>query len=243
VPFVPRGRFKYGSRVARFIAISTAVRDALHAGGVPLARIDVVYSGVPAPETGQARNWRREYGWPADSVICGVVGAMTAEKGVDLLANIAAHLTSEARDHARLLLLGGPAAGAALVGGVTAFRAGFVDAIHDAMAGLDVLWHPSSAEGLGTAVIDAMALGVPPIAFAVGGLRELIENGISGVLVPAADIASFAKEASSLIVDRNRRARLAEQGRERASFFSVARMAEGTLHCYQRVLRERQTAV
>lgn len=239
VAFVPRGRLKYGPRVARFIAISNAVRDALHVGGVPLEKIDVVYSGVPTPESDSPRDWRREYGWSSESVICGVVGAMTVEKGVELLAQIAGNLTSEARQRARLVLLGGQAAGASSIGGVPAFRAGFVDAVHNAMAGLDVLWHPSKAEGLGTAVIDAMALGVPPIAFAVGGLRELIEDDVSGVLVAPGDTDAFAQQASSLICDARRRTGLAEQGRNRAALFSVDRMAAGTLDCYQRVLRER----
>jgi glycosyltransferase involved in cell wall biosynthesis len=242
VAFVPRGRLKYGPRVARFIAISNAVREALCAGGVPMEAIDVVYSGVPSPDPGSPRDWRRECGWPAECVVCGVVGAMTAEKGVDLLAQIAASLTSEGRHRARLVLLGGQAAGTSTLGGVPAIRAGFVDAVHRAMAGLDILWHPSSAEGLGTAVIDAMALGVPPIAFAVGGLPELIEDDVSGVLVPSGDATAFARQASSLICDAPRRARLAAHGRARAALFSVDRMAEGTLACYQRVLHERAVA-
>ena len=172
---------------------------------------------------------------------CGVVGAMTAEKGVELLARIGAHLTSEGRHRARLVLLGGHAAGATRLGGVPAIRAGFVDAVHDAMAGLDILWHPSSAEGLGTAVIDAMALGVPPIAFAVGGLPELIEDDVSGLLVPPGDAIAFARQASSLICDAPRRARLAERGRARATLFSVDRMAGGTLACYERVLHAKTT--
>ena len=49
VAFVPRGRIKYGKRVARFIAISNAVRASLLAGGVDPERVDVVYSGVPTP--------------------------------------------------------------------------------------------------------------------------------------------------------------------------------------------------
>jgi glycosyltransferase involved in cell wall biosynthesis len=180
VPFVPRGRLKYGKRVARFIAISGAVRDALIAGGVDPGRIDLVYSGVPHPSVARARDWRLECRWPPDAVVCGIVGAMTAEKGVATLAEIGSRLPEATRARMRLVLLGGQAAGSQPIGGLTAFRAGFVDEIHAAMAGLDIMLHPSSAEGLGTAVIDAMSLGVPPIAFRVGGLPELIEDGRSG---------------------------------------------------------------
>lgn len=240
VAFVPRGRLKYGTRVSRFIAISRAVRDALVKGGVPDARIDVVYSGVPTPTVTAPRDWRSECGWPADSVICGVVGAMTSEKGVERLADIGARLTPAARRHTRIVLLGGQAAGATALAGIPSFRAGFVDAIHDAMAGLDLLWHPSRAEGLGTAVIDAMALGVPPIAFAVGGIPELIEHQRSGILVAPDQTAEFASQASALVLDPLTRHRLAQQGRMRAQLFSVERMAEGTRATYRRVLKPKR---
>ena len=236
VPFVPRGRLKYGRRVARFIAISSAVRDALVAGGVDPSRIDLVYSGVPRPVVARPRDWRSECRWPDDAVVCGIVGAMTAEKGVATLAEIADHLPATTRERIRLVLLGGQASGTQPVGGLSAFRAGFVDEIHSAMAGLDVLLHPSSAEGLGTAVIDAMALGVPPVAFRVGGLPELIEDGRSGLLVPAGDIAAFAAATDSLVGDGSLRRYLASAGPPRAAEFSVDRMVRGTQAAYASVL-------
>lgn len=236
VAFVPRGRMKYGPRVARFIAISRAVRESLERGGVPASRIDVVYSGVPAPRVDAPRDWRAERGWERDTVICGVVGAMTAEKGVRLLAGIGEGLPDEQRTRTRLVLLGGQAAGRDLLGGIETFRAGFVDEVHAAMAGLDILWHPSSAEGLGTAVIDAMALKVPPVAFAVGGLPELIVDGVSGLLVPPGDVRAFASAVSTILGDPARRSAIAEAGPPRALEFGVARMIAGTEQTYHTVL-------
>ena len=174
--------------------------------------------------------------WRPDVVLCGVVGAMTAEKGVAALEAIAAALPEVTRRRARLVLLGGAASGPCTVGGMECFRAGFVDEVHAAMAGLDVLWHPSSAEGLGTAVIDAMALGVAPVAFAVGGLPELIEDERSGLLVPPADVAAFAHAVARLVESAPLRAALAARGRERARDFDVSHMVEGTLRVYERLL-------
>jgi glycosyltransferase involved in cell wall biosynthesis len=236
VPFIPRGRLKYGKRVARFIAISGAVRDALIAGGIDPGRIDLVYSGVPRPSVARARDWRLECRWPPDAIICGIVGAMTAEKGVATLAEIGSRLPEATRARMRLVLLGGQAAGSQPVGGLTAFRAGFVDEIHAAMAGLDIMLHPSSAEGLGTAVIDAMSLGVPPIAFRVGGLPELIEDCRSGLLVPAGDIDAFAAATDRLVSDETLRAALASAGPDRAAHFGVDRMVRGTQAVYDSVL-------
>lgn len=237
VPFTPRSvRMKYGDRVARFIAISRAVRDAMVAGGVDESRIDVVYSGIEIPQLPvAARNWRDELGWPADSVICAVVGAMTGEKGIDLLDAIAAWLPEPVRGRTRLLLLGGEARGHFSVNGVGAYSAGFVNEIEPAMAGVDVLWHPARAEGLGTAVLDAMALEVPPVAFAVGGLAEVIVNGESGILVPPGDVPAFAAAASRLITESALRRRLGTGARGRSASFSAAAMTKGTEAVYNRV--------
>lgn len=241
VAFVPRGRIKYGPRVARFIAISLAVKEALVAGGVDSARIDVVYSGVPTPVVERPRNWRQECGWPDDSVLCGVVGAMTVEKGIGLLDEIAGHMPDEERRRTRLVLLGGASAGLTTIGGIEALRAGFVDEVHRAMAGLDVLWHPATSEGLGTAVIDAMALRVPPVAFRVGGLPELIVDNKCGILVPPGDVKAFARAAAALVVDVDLRTRLGDAGPRRAAMFSVPQMNEGTSRTYLRVLDGKHT--
>jgi glycosyltransferase involved in cell wall biosynthesis len=120
--------------------------------------------------------------------------------------------------------------------GVEGFDAGFVEEIHDAVAGLDVLWHPSKSEGLGTSVIDAMAIGVPPIAFAVGGLPEVIEDRKSGILVPAGDLNGFMRAAAELITDDELRARLGAGAKLRAREFDAKRMIERTAEVYERVI-------
>jgi len=240
VPFAPKSvRIKYGGRVTRFIAISRAVRDAMVAKGISSDRIDVVHSGVaPLPGSSPARDWRSELGWPVDAVICGIVGAMTAEKGIDMLSEIARQLPVEAAKRARLVLLGPGTPGARMIGPITAHATGFVDEIGSAIAGLDVLWHPSRAEGLGTSVIDAMTLGVPAVAFATGGLPEVIADGASGFLVPLGDTASFATAAARLIDDPLERALLAQGARTRARSFTAASMIERTESVYQSVLAE-----
>jgi glycosyltransferase involved in cell wall biosynthesis len=242
VVFVPHGRLKYGRRVSRFIAISGAVRNALTRGGVDVRRIELVHDGVPRPTVARRRDWRAECRWPRDSVVCGIVGAMTAEKGVAMLAEIRDRLPESSRNRIRLVLLGGRSPSADPVGGITTFCAGFVDEIHEAMAGLDILLHPSSAEGLGTAVIDAVALGVPPVAFCVGGLPEVIEDQRSGLLVPPGDVAAFAAAIDRLVQDEHLRRRLAAAGPERAAEFGVERMVRGTQAVYDSVLAARSQA-
>ena len=238
VPFTPRSvRLKYGGRVARFIAISGAVRDAMLKGGIDSRRIDVVHSGIVIPRAPCVpRNWRAELGWPSTTVISGVVGAMTQEKGIDLLGTIASALGADAKTVSGVVLLGGPGTGPISIGGIRAFDAGFVTDVEPAVAGLDMLWHPSRAEGLGTAVLDAMAAGVPPVAFAVGGLVEVIVDGESGILVPPGDVAAFARAASMLVTDPGLRERLGKGARARAQTFDANEMTKGTEAVYESVL-------
>lgn len=241
VTFTPKGKLKYGHRVARFIAISQAVKRAMESGGVDPSRVDVVYSGVPTPSASDPRDWRNERGWGADDVVLGVVGAMTSEKGIHVLADIANSVRPDVAARVRLVLLGGKAIGTDTIGQFQAYRAGFVYDPHRAMAGLDVLLHPSSAEGLGTALIDAMALGVPPIAFAVGGIPELVVHGDSGILVAPGDVAGFAGAVETLVMDRRMRESLARNGPPRAALFRVDRMIAGTRSVYDAVLASSAT--
>jgi glycosyltransferase involved in cell wall biosynthesis len=237
VAFTPKQiRLKYRHGIDAFIAISNAVKAVMVKAGVPADRIDVVYSGLPAPVVKRPRNWRRERGWPSTTIVCGIVGAMTQEKGLDLVGGIARRLPGEVFRRTRLVLLGGKGKGGTSVSGVEGFDAGFVEEIHDAMAGLDVLWHPAKSEGLGTSVIDAMALGIPPIAFSVGGLPEVIEDGKSGLLIPAGDVQAFMRGAAELITNDALRARLGEGAKVRAREFSDKRMIERTAEVYHRVI-------
>ncbi|HTL29470.1 MAG TPA: glycosyltransferase family 4 protein [Tepidisphaeraceae bacterium] len=227
---------KYGERVTRFIAISSAVRDAMVSRGIDPGRIAVVHSGVNLP-TGDVspRDWRSELRWPDDSILLGVIGAMTAEKGVDSLEQIVQALPADIKSRARIVLLGGSKRGPATIGGVTAHFAGFVEAIEAATAGLDILVHPARAEGLGTSVIDAMALGIPPVAFAVGGLSEVIQPG-SGFLVPSGDLKAFTEKVALLARDQALRATVGAAARDRVRQFGSDRMTQETEAVYQSVL-------
>lgn len=237
---LPAGWHRYTSRVTRFIAVSFAARDVLIDAGVHPDRIHVVHPGVPPALSVTPRDWRAECGWPSDTVICGVVGRMTSEAGEPVLKGIIEALPLKARRRVRLVLLGGGGAGAGRcrIGEVEAFRAGFVHDGDAAIAGLDVLWHPSSAEGLGTAALDAMSHRVPPVAFAVGPLPELILHERCGLLAAPGAPREFARAAARLVNDPAIRARLGSAASARASEFSVDRMAEGIENVYRSVLEQ-----
>lgn len=236
LPSPPKGTLRHGTRVARFIAISGAVREALRRGGVGEERIALVYPGVTRPSTVHPRDWRAECGWPAESVVAGIVGPLATSAGIGALERITRELPAAARDRLRLVVLGGPAGGRTRVGGLEAYRAGFVHDVHHAIAGLDLMLHPGTAEGLGTAVIDGMALGVPSVAFGGGSVAEIVQHGVNGLLVPSGDDAAFARDVGHLVADAARRRALAAAGPGRADDFAPARFVEGVIVVYRDVL-------
>ena len=232
----PRGVLRRGPRVSAFIAISTSVRDALVAAGVDPGRVAQVYPGVSPPPGIEPRDWRTECGWDRGTVLAGVLGDLPTPGAASTLEALAQSLTDEARACLRLVVLGARATGHQVLGGVPAYRAGFVHDVHRAIAGVDLMLHSGSADGLGTAVIDGMAFGAPCVAFAGGSVSEVIEDGRTGELVPSDDVPGFARAVSRLVTDAAHRGALAAAGRERSKRFDPARFVEDTVRVYRDVV-------
>jgi glycosyltransferase involved in cell wall biosynthesis len=116
------------------------------------------------------------------------------------------------------------------------------DALH-ILAATDVCVHPSLKEPLGRAVMEAMALGLPVVGTAVGGIPEMIVSGHTGILVPPADSEALADAVIGLLLDPGKRRMFGEAGRRRAlGRFSPAVHALRTEEVYGHVLKRRGAA-
>jgi glycosyltransferase involved in cell wall biosynthesis len=100
----------------------------------------------------------------------------------------------------------------------------------------------SHSEGLPNAVLEAMAAGLPVVATDVGGCRELVEDGVTGRLVPARDPLAMAGALQEVASDPSFRARAGRAGRERAESYSWAACAQAHLDLYGRLLAARAAA-
>jgi L-malate glycosyltransferase len=80
----------------------------------------------------------------------------------------------------------------------------------------DVLLLPSELESFGLAALEAMACGVPPVCSRVGGLPEVIRDGVEGYLVPAGDVQTMAARALEILVNPARREQMGKAARQRA---------------------------
>ncbi len=103
-------------------------------------------------------------------------------------------------------------------------------------AAADVLVLPSDYESFGRVLVEAMAAGVPPVAFAVGGVSEVVEHEQQGLLVPAGDVEAMAGAVARLLEDDGLRVWMGEAGRKRARLFSIERHVERICGIYREVL-------
>ncbi len=242
-PLHSPGRYAAAQQV---IAVSQSVASAVTAAGVE--RVSVIHDGVevPPPATAEKRerarnHWRAE----ASTVLLGCAGFLSEEKGhAKLLA--ALPKIREKNPNCRLLLAGeGPRRaalehqGAALGLGESVVFAGFVENLPEFYDAMDVFIFPSLSEGLGTALLLAMAHGLPVVASARGGIPEAVRDGENGLLVADPEPELLADAVLSVIDDPERAQRLGEAARRTVEQqFSAEQMVDNTLAVYEKVCRE-----
>lgn len=243
-------RRMYRPFVNRYIALSQHLADYLqYQVGVPDEMISQVYNGVDTdrfhPGDGAAIA-----GCPfqaPDHWLIGSVGRLEAIKDpLNLVrAFISAHrLHPGARQRLRLVMVGDGAlraqAETLLVdAGVRelAWFAGERAEVPQLMRGLDCFVLPSRAEGVSNTVLEAMATRLPIVATRVGGNAELIESGMSGTLVPAADPDALARAIIAYYLDRAAAKRHAKAAyRVALTRFSLATMVASYAGIYERSL-------
>ncbi|MDE3113235.1 MAG: glycosyltransferase [Chloroflexota bacterium] len=110
-------------------------------------------------------------------------------------------------------------------------------------AAADVCAVPSLTESFGLVALEAMACGTPVVATRVGGLQTVVQEGVSGLLVPAGDGDALAEAIERVLLDHRLRMHLAHGARERAERFTWSSVADSVEALYQRVLEARNAPV
>lgn len=234
--------------VGRVIAVSQAVADSLRRGGViEPSKITVVHNGIdtdsfarPVADAG-ARIGERP-------VLVGAVGHLAPIKGHDVFVRAAAIISARRRG-AQFVIIGedkspqmgyrkyleGLVAELGLSGSVR--MPGWRDDIPGALSSLTLFVSAARSEPFGLSIVEAMAAGLPVVAAASEGALEIIEDGLSGRLVPVGDAESLAEAIDELLDDPLERSRLGRNAllaaRQR---YSLARMAGDTERVYREVL-------
>lgn len=228
---------------ARVIAISRAVRDILLQDGIRADRLRVVHSGVDLGsirKRGEAADPRAKLGLPLDRPLLLNVAALADHKDQLTLIEAAARLRTT-RPDAFWAIAGEGKERPALEARIRALGVGdivrLLGQVADPMplirqATLFVM--SSKEEGLGTTILDAMALGTPILATRAGGIPEMLEGG-NGTLVPPQDPSALAAAAEALLADPARGRTTAAAALAAVESFSDTAMARGVRTVYDEV--------
>jgi len=225
------------SRLADVIlANSPSLRDYMIGRGIASARLRVVPNGVDL-----GRFSARRPGRAHTTATVLFVGRLDRQKGVDVLLRSAAALAK--RCDFRLDLVGeGPdrVKLARLAERLKLTNVRFLgrsERVSALLAQADVLVLPSRWEGLPNIVLEAMAARCPVVATDVIGSRDLIEDGVNGLLVPPDDPAALAEALEALIREPSLGGSLASKAYQTARKHSISAMVEAHQRLYLDVLR------
>ncbi|MCC7518082.1 MAG: glycosyltransferase family 4 protein [Verrucomicrobiae bacterium] len=245
--------FIYRRGCRRVIATAACIRDTLvGVNGLDPARVDIVGEGVDLEEYSPSASgaaFRAEFGIPVAAPLAGIIAMMRGDKGHRYFLD-AAFEVLQSHPHARFVLVGEGIGGrrverecrariAAAGEEKRILMTGYRDDVPRVMAALDAVVVASvEVEAQSRIVPQAFATRRAVVATRVGGIPELVEDGVNGLLVPPADGAAIAAALMRLFDDAPLRARLAAAGRATAEArLSMERMMEATLAVYRRAMR------
>lgn len=230
------------------IAVSHSTRDFLvNERSVPAKRVRVIWNGAPLEEFApvpreRALAVRRGLSLPDDALVVGTVGRLSAQKGHRFLLDAAATLLPR-RPQARLLIAGDgdlledlrrQAARLGLSDRVV--FAGHRTDVADVLGALDVFCISSLYEGTPLALFEAMAAGKPIVSTSVDGCREVLEDGVSGLLVPPGDAAALAAALDRAAADPGLRAALGRRALEASRRYDVGACVDAMQALYDELL-------
>jgi glycosyltransferase involved in cell wall biosynthesis len=230
------------------VAVSPEVRDELVALGVaPRQKFAVVRLGIPLAERlGDATSdadYRRLYGIGNDAFVVGWVGRMTAVKDTGATLEIVRALRDRGVDAVLCMVGDGPdrdqleQLAHELGIARSCFFVGYQEDVAGYYALFDAFLLPSVNEGTPVSAIEALAAGTPVVATRVGGVPDVVRDGLDGFLVSPGDVDGAAARLASLAADPELRRRLGDAGRARMlDRYSVDRLVDDIDRLYRSLL-------
>lgn len=209
----------------RCIAVSNEIRSELCRSGVGASRISTILNGIDhlmwRRDRLRVRDARVEFGIASKQIAIGAVGRLEPQKRFDVLLRAFAMVARERKD-VRLIVAGDGSSRAQLetmavdLGVADACRfVGHCSDVTGFQHAMNVFVQSSDYEGTSNALLEAMALETPVVATDVGGTRELMHDGVHGLLVPRQDPVALARALQYAIDDTAATARRAAAARQR----------------------------
>ena len=237
----PNERFQIDQRWCRqIIAVSDSVRDDLLARtGLPPSLVTVIHSGVDQAASTDLLNIFE----PARVPVVGTAGPLEAVKGFPFFLAAAARVLATGHEVEFLIAGAGPEESNLRrltrelgINDKVTFVPNLLD-FDDALAAMDVFVLPSLQQGIGTIMLDAMAMGRPVIATRVGGVYCAVHDNETGLLVPPSNSQALANRIVELLEDRAKARSIGSAARNLVEReFAVAGMIDQTAAIYRQVL-------
>jgi glycosyltransferase involved in cell wall biosynthesis len=226
----------------RIISVSDELRTQL-TRSLPQSKVVTIHNGIDEDKVVSrftTRQAKQRLGIPEDCAVVGTAGRLDPIKRLDIFLN-ATHQISRALPNTRFVIAGAGTEGPSLRDLAVSLGLsewilflGHRNDIYDVIRAMDIFVFCSDHEGLPIALLEALYLGVPVVARPVGGIAEVIEDGVSGVWVPSADPVDLASACISLLRDDSRRDSLARAGAAViAKKFASRHAAEQTIALYR----------
>jgi glycosyltransferase involved in cell wall biosynthesis len=230
---------------AKIITISDWIaRFTQNAEGAARKIIRTIYYGIEPAQTSSDRNaLRASLNMGKEDIVVGIIARLVEQKGHRYLIDGFAKAVME-NQKLRLLIVGSGELEGELKKRIKrenlqekVIFSGYRSDTVDLLNAIDIFAHPSLWEGFGLSVLEAMNMGKPVVATNVSALPELVEDKVTGFLVPRRDAAALADALLKLAANPSLRQQLGASGQQRCrSFFSVDRMVQETRSLYAEVL-------
>lgn len=238
---------RLASRTARLVVVAAADRDKGLAAGVGRPeQYTVVRSGLELEQyeasSGQRSAVRVQLGLPLDAVVVGAVNRLSPQKDPLALVRAFAAVVEQVPG-AHLVVAGdGPlrkqvdrvVAAAGLSGSVHLL--GLRNDVPRLLGAFDVFLSTSLWEGLPRTIVAAMAAGVPVVATGADGVVDIVDDGVTGRLVPPQAPAAAAEAVLQLLADPSSARRMAREAHARVQSFGATAMVRGLEQVYDEVL-------
>jgi glycosyltransferase involved in cell wall biosynthesis len=219
---------------------------------LPTPPVETLYHGLdPAAVTvwEGADGVRQSLGIPEGAPLIGTVSNFRIEKGHRYLLEAAVHVRRSFPD-ARFVLVGHGPLEATLRRQARQMGLGqnviFTGTRNDAprlAAAFDVFALPSIHEGLSIALVEALAVGTPAVVTGTGGVKEVVSDGVNGVVVPPRDPLALGNAITSVLTDAALQQRLSEAGKKRAADFDIRVAVRRIEDVYREILDGPRAAV
>lgn len=242
-PLLIRLLTRFYNRADRVVVPSAGVATLLKQWGVRTP-IGIWSRGIDHARFHPGRRdaaWRRSLGIADGDVAVGFLGRLVLEKGLGIFADVIVELKRRGVPHKVLVIGDGPARDWFAARVPDAVFAGFQsgDDLGRAVAGMDIFFMPSVTETFGNVTTEAMAAGVPVVAARATGAVDLVEEGVTGFLVPPTDVNAYADAIQRLVEDETLRRAAGEAGHRAAQRYVWDTANRAVLDTYLELMASR----